>query len=118
MQDVGAIFVAFVIAAVPLAIGVQKALQVVRDLVNPSGSWPSWLWVAAAFVAGVLLCVGWQLNLASTLEHGIPALAGDTHLDGVAGQVLTGLGIGAMAGVWHDKLAVWSSREAANNAQT
>lgn len=111
MQEVTALFTAFLIAAVPLAIGVEKATQAVRALVDRNGTWPTVIWIIVSFVLGVGLCLGWQLNLAVTFEHAIPALANDTHLDGVAGQLLTGLAIGAMAGVWHDRLALWSARE-------
>lgn len=117
MDNVTGVFVAFLIAALPLAVLITKATDLVRNLLDKGDTLPKGLWNVVPFVLGAGLCLGWQLNLATTLAHSIPALAKDTHLDGVWGQLLTGLAIGAMAGFWHEKLDSWSGLAKARRAQ-
>lgn len=111
-ENVFGMFIAFAVAAVPLALGVTKAVEFVRRLTGSRGwTLPGWFWIGIAFMFGVALCVGWQFNLMSALVRSIPALANTSRLDGVAGQVLTGLAVGAMSGLWHDKIEEIKSRE-------
>lgn len=112
MNEVTGVFVAFLVAAVPLALSVTKAVDLVRSLVDPdplNPRLPKASWIVLAFALGVGLCVGWQFNLMATLAHSIPALANSSHLDGFAGQFLTGLSVGGMSGFWHQKLDQWHS---------
>ena len=118
MEDVTGVFVAFLLAAGPLALLVTKAVDTVRNLVDAAGAMPKFVWNLAAFVFGVVLCLGWGYNLVSTLAHSIPALSQNTAFDGVWGQVLTGMAVGAMAGFWHEKLDEWSSTASAARAAT
>lgn len=116
MDEVTGVFVAFLIAVVPLALLVTKGVDFVRNLFDSSGRAPKWVWNVVAFGLGILLAMGWEYNLVTTLAHAIPALADNTALDGFWGQVLTGMAIGATAGFWHEKLDQWSSAAKANRA--
>lgn len=108
-MDVFAPFVAFLVAALPLSVAVTKAVDFLRNLVDGDDSLPKVTWNVVAFAVGVGLAVGWQFNLMVPLIQAVPALAHTTRLTGVAGQVLTGLAIGGMAGFWHEKLDSWSA---------
>lgn len=116
MEDVTGVFVAALAAAVPLAVLVTKATDLIRNLVGDNGANTSlrWVWNVVPLALGVGLCLGWGYNVAAALAHTIPALAENSRLDGVLGQVLTGLAIGGMAGFWHEKLDQWSSAAKVN----
>lgn len=119
MQDVVGVFTAFLVAAVPLALMVTKGVDLVRNLFDPFNARTAkipWVWNVLAFGMGVGLALGWQYNLVSALSHTIPALTNASTFDGVSGQVLTGLALGAMAGFWHEKLNQWSSAARASRA--
>lgn len=109
-------FTAFLIAVVPLALLVTKGVDFIRNLVDSGDTVPKWVWNLTAFGLGVLLCLGWGYNLVAELAHSIPALAQNTVFDGVLGQIVTGLVVGASAGLWHEKLDEWSSRAKVNRA--
>jgi hypothetical protein len=86
-----------------IAATVTATVAIVRRLVDPGGGLPTSTWPICALVIGVGYCLGWQLNLASSFAALVPALAGHTsRLDGVSGQVLTGLASGAVSGFLHD----------------
>lgn len=110
-------FTAFLVAAVPIAVFVTKATDTIRNLVDPVSAerpvprLPKVTWNVVPFLIGVGLCVGWGFNPVAGLANAVPALANTFHaLDGVAGQILSGLSIGAMASFWHEKLDEWSQR--------
>jgi hypothetical protein len=113
MEDVFGAFTAFLVAALPLAVLVTKAVDTVRNLVG-SVTVPKWVWNVLALGLGVLLCLGWGFNLFDALTKAIPALAESDALSGTLGSVLTGLAVGAMAGFWHEKMDEWSSIAKAN----
>ena len=118
MDQVIAVFTAFLTAALPLSVGVTKFTDLCRNLFDSSGAAPRFVWNVVPFVGGVGLCVGWQFNLVGALAHSIPALVTSSSLDGVAGQVLTGLAVGGMAGLWHNKLEQWASAAKLSTAKT
>lgn len=109
MEEVIGALTGLLAAAVPLAVGVTKGVDLTRNLVDPSDRLPKATWNIAAFAFGILLAIGWQFNIAGGLADVVPALANSTRLDGVAGQLLTGVAIGAMSSFWHEKLDQWSS---------
>lgn len=113
MENVVGVFTAFLFAVGPLAVLVERGTMLVRMFVDSSGKWPSAVWIIVPFVLGVALCVGWEFNFVGTLAHSIPALADSTKFDGIAGQLLTGLAVGAAAGPWHEKLAEVNMRRKA-----
>lgn len=118
MDNVLGVFTAFLVAVVPLALLVTKGVDFLRNLLDKGDTLPKWLWNLVAFGLGVLLCIGWEFNLVSTLAHSIPALAENTALDGFWGQVVTGMAVGATAGFWHEKLDEMSSNAKLARAST
>jgi len=117
MEGVVAVFTAFLVAAVPLALLVTKAVDLARNLFDKADSAPKWVWNVVAFIVGLVICLGWQFNYVTALADAVPALSGSTTLDGVAGQIITGLSVGAMASFWHEKLDQWSSVAKTNKAE-
>lgn len=111
------VFVAFLAAVVPLALLVTKGVDFVRNLLDKDDSAPKWMWNATAFIMGILLCLGWEFNLVSALAASIPALAENTALEGIWGQVLTGMAVGASAGFWHEKLDQLSTQATLNASE-
>lgn len=109
MEDVTGALLALLATALPLAVLVTKAVDTTRNLIDKDDKLPKATWNVAAFVFGLALALGWQFNLASALAAVVPSLQNTTSLDGVAGQLLTGLAIGAMASFWHEKLSEWSA---------
>jgi hypothetical protein len=109
MEQVTAVFAAFLIAVGPLAIGVTKAVDLIRNVADKNDTWPKWSWNVAAFVLGAGVAVGWGYNLVAAVAHQIPALSTSSSLDGVAGQLLTGVAIGAVASYWHERMDIASS---------
>lgn len=110
------VFVSFLVLAAPIAGFITKAVDFVRNLIDPSGTKPKVLWQVLAFVFGVAICLGWGFNPFSGLVRSIPALAENSNFDGIAGQILSGLAAGAMASFWHEKLDQWHSAALANKA--
>lgn len=101
---------ALVIAAWPLSVAVTKVVDFVRNLFGAAEpNIPSWVWNVAAFVIGIVAALGWGINLFSPVVAAIPALSDKAGTQNTAGQVLTGIVLGAMAGFWHDKMAQWAS---------
>jgi hypothetical protein len=101
-----------------LSLTVTKVVDFIRNAADKNGKLVgSWVWNVAAFGGGVAFALGWQLNIGPALASLVPALASDAAtLQGLAGQVLTGLMIGAGAGFWHEVLSAWSSVQTKNEA--
>jgi RsiW-degrading membrane proteinase PrsW (M82 family) len=109
MNEAFAAFTAFLIAALPLSVGVTKIVDTVRNLFGTAETKvPKVVWNILALVVGVAVALGFELNLFEALAAAIPALKPDIAA-GTAGEVLTGLAIGGMAGFWHEKMDAWSS---------
>lgn len=107
--------VAFVIAVGPMAITVTKIVDTIRNAFDSGGSAPPVVWNLTAFAVGVGVALLWQFNFVIPLLQAVPALANHTsNLEGIAGQVLTGLGIGAVASGWHEKFDELSSKAKLN----
>jgi hypothetical protein len=118
MNESFAAFTAFLIAALPLSVGVTKIVDTVRNLFgSKEANVPKAVWNILALVVGVAFALGFELNLFEALAAAIPALKPDIAA-GSAGQVLTGLSIGAMAGFWHEKMDQWSSSAKESAATT
>jgi hypothetical protein len=108
---------AFLIAALPVAVSVTKGTDLVRNLVDPTGTrLPKVLWNIVPFILGVGFCVGWNFNLFEPLVQAVPSLKDSGLGGGTFGEVATGLAVGGMASFWHEKLDDWSSRAKANRA--
>ena len=89
-----------------------KIVDTIRNLVDSAGKLPKVTWNVAR--PGGRDPVGARVRAQ-------PARAGrgaDTGAEGLdprigAGQILTGISIGAMAGFWHEKMDEWSAAKAA-----
>ena len=110
MEEAFAVLTTFLVAALPVAVGVTKAVDAVRNLVDPDDSLPKVVWNLLAFAIGVAFCLGWNFNLFAPLAASIPALKDSGLASGNAGEIATGLAIGAMGGFWHEKLDQWHSQ--------
>lgn len=108
MEAFGGVLTAFLVAALPLAVTVTKVVDLVRNLVDPTDKLPKVLWNVLALVIGVLVALGFEVNLFAPIAAAIPALK-DWTPDSTMAEILTGLSIGAMAGFWHEKMDQWSS---------
>lgn len=80
---------------------VTKSVDLVRNAIDRDNSFPAVTWNVVAFAIGVGYALGWQIDVTATLLDLVPALKG-ARLDGVAGQILTGLVMGGAAGFWHE----------------
>jgi hypothetical protein len=100
--------VAFLVAAGPLALMVT---QTVDMLLNAGLNVPSWMKNALAFIVGVGYCLLFGVNLMGTIAFR-PEVA--ARLEGVWGEVITGLAIGAVAGFWDRHLDAKAAEATAN----
>jgi hypothetical protein len=117
MEQAFAVFTTFLIAALPLAVGVTKIVDTIRNLLDPSDKFPKVAWNLVAIVIGVAFCLGWGFDIFTPLVQAIPAFK-DSSLTGSAGEILSGICVGAMAGFWHEKLDSWSAQAKALKKQT
>jgi hypothetical protein len=109
MNEAFAAFTAFLIAALPISVGVTKIVDTVRNLFGEKqAAVPKWVWNVLALVVGVAFALGFEINLLAPIAAAIPALK-DWSPDETAAQILTGISLGAMAGFWHEKMDQWSS---------
>jgi hypothetical protein len=114
MEIFGGVLVAFLVAAIPLALLVTKVVDFVRNLLGDAqANVPKWVWNLLAFVVGVIVALGFEVNLIAPIASAIPALK-DWAPDSTLAEIGSGLAIGSMAGLWHEKLDEWSSIAKAN----
>lgn len=101
---IGALAVAFG----PGAMGITKLVDFVRDF-DKGDTWPKFVWIALAFVIALVICLGFQVNIIGGFFKELPAFQGGTQLDGVAGQILTAVGLAGAASYWHERMDLASS---------
>ena len=110
-------FVGLVAALGALSLTVTKIVDFFRNVLDKQDMWPKWVWNVVALVIGLVLCVGWQINLAGAASSLVPALADKASvLAGVSGQILTGVVVGMASGFWHELLDALSSVANRNNS--
>lgn len=118
-QAIVGVFTAFLFAIGPLALLTERAVTFLKtllgDLVKNA---PAVVWLVAGFAVALGICLGWQYNFIATLAHSIPAMTDKSTFDGVSGQVLTGLSVGAAAGFWHEKIAELRARRGVPSTPT
>jgi hypothetical protein len=102
MEQVTAVLAAFVLAFGPLAVGDTKLVDGARAVFDKDKARPPWVWIALAMIFGLVVCILFQINAVAPVIALVPAFA-DKTLNDVAGQILTGLGVGGMASYWHAK---------------
>jgi Na+/H+ antiporter NhaD/arsenite permease-like protein len=96
-------FAAVLAAVLALGAVVTKSVDLVRNVIDRDDSLPPATWNVAAFLIGIIYCVGWQIDLSAAILALVPALAEQSsRLTGVAGQVLTGVLAGGAAGFAHE----------------
>ena len=98
---------AFLAAIGPVAIFLTKGTDFVRDF-DKGDTRPKQLWIALPLAGGV----GLALLTGANFVHLIVGLDPNVQsgLSGVAGKVITGLAIGAMASFWHEPLSGWGNK--------
>lgn len=101
-------FGVLVASLMALSLTVTKVVDFFRNVLDKQNTWPKFTWNIVALVAGLAICLGWQLDLTGAILKLIPALANST-LAGVSGQILTGLVVGMSAGFWHELLDALSA---------
>jgi len=98
---------AFLLLVGPFAIVVTKLVDLLKRAVDPNQERvPVFIWTLAGLLMGVGVALLWQLDYTDIIV-GLPESIG--RLEGVWGQVFTGLGIGAVAAGWHEVFKVLSS---------
>ena len=118
METFGGVLTAFLIAALPLAVTVTKVTDFVRNLLGKAeAKVPKWAWNLLALVLGVIIALGFEINLIAPIAAAIPALK-DWTPDSTMAAILSGLAIGAMGSFWHEKMDEWSSRAKAANPKS
>lgn len=96
-------FAGVIASLAALSLLVTKTVDLIRNFIDADGNAPKWLWNVAAFAVGVAYCLGWQVNITATVFGLVPALA-NSRLDGVAGQILSGIALGGLSGFAHELL--------------
>jgi hypothetical protein len=100
-----------------LSLTVTKAVDFIRNVADKDDTWPKWSWNVAAFVIGLLFCLGWQKNFAADLLSLVPAFQGDSVNDFV-GYVISGFVLGGLSGFGHEFLDALSSIATKNRSVT
>lgn len=88
---------------------VTKVVDLIRNAIDRTDRFPAVTWNIVAFAVGVGFAIGWQLDLTASLLDLVPALRG-ANLEGLPGQILTGLIMGGAAGFWHELFDSLSAR--------
>jgi hypothetical protein len=90
--------------------GVTKLVDTIRNSKVLGATPPKFTWNVVAFGIGIIWCLGWQVEVTSQLAAFVPALADHaSRFTGVAGQVFTGVLVGALGGGWHEFFDLMSS---------
>jgi hypothetical protein len=114
LAPVFALIAGLVVTFGPLAIGLTKLVDGIRSIVDrtPESPWPDWVWIVVAFVIGIGVCLGFEINVADALIQSVPAFDQSTALEGVWGSVFTGAGMAGMASYWHSSMKLKSAHAA------
>jgi len=93
----------FVTIVGPVAASVTKLTDGIRNRFDKGDTAPKWVWNVVPFALGIGAALLGDVDYSEVA----PVFG---SLDEVAVQVLTGLGIGAVASGWHEVFDLWSSR--------
>ncbi len=94
---------ALAVAFGPGAMGITKIVDFVRGF-DKGDTWPAWIWIAAAFIIALVICLGFEVNIIGGFFKELPAFSGSSSMDGVAGQVLTAIGLAGASSYWHGRM--------------
>lgn len=106
-SQVFALLAGVVIIFGPLAVGLTKLVDMVRNMVDPTGvrfAGARWVWNVLALVLGLVVALVFEMNVMAQVLDLIPQFSDSTALDGVVGQVLTGVGMAGMASYHHETM--------------
>jgi hypothetical protein len=107
---VGTWLAALAVAFGPGGIIVAKLVDGIRYFDKDDDPRFKIVWIVAALVIGLVVAFAGDINLVGDLFTQLPAFADNTALDGTLGTALTGLGIGASASFWHERMDLASSK--------
>lgn len=107
MDQFTAVVGAFALAVGPYALTTMKVVDLYKAVVVRRFGLPAWTSAVAAFVVGVGIAVVFEVNLPDVVVAAYPAVGAGRFADGLWGQVLTGLGIGALASGWYERVSSW-----------
>jgi len=138
MNDAAVLFAAILAGSLV----VTKTVDFARETLDRNNSASKWVWIISSFIIGVTYAVGWQIDLTEAFKQLVPALAPLPHMTlpvgtdtvtytstaaadaallgsnpTIAGEIITGLVIGAGADAWHKILANFSAGTAAKTAK-
>lgn len=111
----GVDFTAFLVAVGPLALGITKLVDLIRNVADKNDTLPKWVWNVVPIVLGIgyaLVTATNFVNLVSGLNPNVTE-----HLGNVWGQIVTGVALGGVAAFWHEHLDATSMRASAYAAQ-
>lgn len=94
----------------PLSVGLTKLVDMTRNLVDKDDTAPKWAWNVLALVLGVVVAVLFEVNVMSQVLALLPRFSDSTTLNGVVGQVVTGVGMAGMAAYHHETMDRKSSQ--------
>ena len=97
---------ALALAFGPGAMGITKIVDIVRGVLDKEDKWPGWVWIVVALIVAIGLSLAFQINIVGGFFKELPAFANSDALDGVWGQVLTGLGLAGASSYWHHRMAL------------
>lgn len=90
-----------------------KLTDFIRNAFDKADTAPKWLWNVVPMVIGVAAALLYELEYADLIPNLPEKLQG---LEGGGNQILTGIGIGAVASFWHELEDLFSSKAKANKA--
>jgi hypothetical protein len=90
-----------VASATLFATVVTKAVDMLRNMFDKEGKAPKWVWNVVSFALGITVALIWKINLLDNF--------GTTGINGVSGQVFTGLAIAGSASGYHELFDTLSS---------
>ena len=85
-----------VVSTTLLAAIVTKLVDLVRKL-DTNDSAPKYVWILVSMAFGIVIALIWQVDALAEL-----GVAPSGRLQGVAGQILTGLLVGGFGSGWHE----------------
>jgi hypothetical protein len=103
-------FAAYLAVILALGITVTKAVDLIRNAIDPRDAVPKFVWNVAAFGVGIIFCLGWSVDIVNPGLALIPALGGKTIVGSTAAEVLSGFVLGGVSGFWHEALDALSAR--------
>jgi hypothetical protein len=103
-------FAAYLAVILALGVTVTKAVDLIRNAIDPRDAVPKFVWNVAAFGVGIVFALGWSVDIINPGLALIPAIGEKTIVGSTAAEVLSGFVLGGVAGFWHEALDALSAR--------